>query len=108
MFRITQYHICQQLRTKGLLVLFVIELIDKCFLYFLVAQIPVTFDWKWDKIISNPTKDALILLDGESNTLYKMDCVNDGCLWDEMPQKLKLKRSRATIMLIPDSLANCN
>ena len=65
--------------------------------------------WKFAMV---KLKDTVVAVggfgsDGESNSLYRLDCSNQGCEWKEMVQKLSFARYLHVAIMIPDEIANC-
>jgi len=57
-------------------------------------------------IVEDP-EGGVILIGGESRSLFHLSHVGDGASWKEMPQKLQLGRRFLTAMMIPDHIVNC-
>ena len=61
------------------------------------------------------TENSLVVLGGVDNfdedsvskDLFELSCLESGCQWREMEQKLKVGRSHMVAMMVPDDLTNC-
>jgi hypothetical protein len=63
-------------------------------------------------MITSPDGNGVILIGGNDgsnylSSLYRLNCIQSGCYWQEMEQKLKVARDYFVSMMIPDSLTNC-
>ena len=59
------------------------------------------------------SKNSVVILggldnvDGVSKDLFELSCLETGCQWREMEQKLKVGRSHMVALMVPDDLTNC-